>query len=302
MGRVLVSPKQGVYPDFDLAREMLHSGATELHKDGVTYGSLLYGSVAQGTTNLRSDCDILVVTRNDTAAMYGLKELFGRVLTQARVSVDDANIWTVDEVTQGRHTMDAAFLSHFPSSLDDNLVGQNPLGIIVPSMANFTDLLRHYIAAKKRRFTQGILTPDLESPHATLQKAFELPVNLGRKMLTVFGNEGLIPDTYRSDKGTVIGDFSVFLDQYAETNTVTGHFLKGLQLDAEYTQLIEGVVAGDIEPEIYDRAVRTLFDQAVPVARSLVQDVDEIAAQNLPGYAIEGSVQSERHRSKGVEM
>ncbi len=32
MGRVLVSPKQGVYPNFDLAREMLHHGAIELHK------------------------------------------------------------------------------------------------------------------------------------------------------------------------------------------------------------------------------------------------------------------------------
>ncbi len=234
--------------------------------------------------------------------MYGLKELFSRVVTEARVSVDDANVWTVDEVTQGRHTMDAAFLSHFPSSLDGNLVGQNPLDIVVPSIENFTDLLRHYIAAKKRRFTQGILTPDLESPHATLQKAFELPVNLGRKTLTVCGNEGLIPDKYRADKGIVIGDFSKFLGQYAETDVAMEHFLKGLQLDAQYSQLLAGAVAGDIEPEAYECAVRILFDTAVPTARSLVQEVDEIAARNLSGYTIEGSIQRERYGSRGVEM
>lgn len=153
-------------------------------------GALIYGSVPDGMSSLRSDVDFLVAyDPNFTTCLDDVAGAVQVAQDQYHVPVELTALSTRD-IQQGWHGIDPLFLRHLlraqnrgrfcygqPASLLDDSVGTYNI-----SRQQAFDTMRDYCREKTEKFAKAVANDRYIDPHL-LQRALEAPKNIGRKVL-----------------------------------------------------------------------------------------------------------------------
>lgn len=268
--------------DFLRAKGLVLDNLSRIVKEGSIHGAKVFGSVAKGTPNERSDFDILVITENDTSFAL-LKEVFDEVKNQTNVEVEPLVV-ARKFAEKGFHTVDDSILEHIRSIPNDaNIAGLNPLDIIEPLNLSAIRIHEQYLVQKLRRLREGVFTYSEVDRLRVLQRALEEPVNLGRRMLQILPHLGYPLEMEDDDKKTVIKHFQ---ETFGKTPLVNG-FDVLLQHDKNYTlYLIEALEEGMTQRD-YETRVDALAQECIPQAIAWTSDMSRVYLRLFEGNRID---------------
>lgn len=248
--------------DFLKAKTLVLNGLSRLAEEGEIYGAKIFGSVAKGTPNERSDFDLLVISEQDTSLIL-LKEMFENVRGQTNVGIEPL---VIDRklAEKGFHSIDNLFLEHIRSIPNEgNTIGANPLYALKPS-DDLQPIIVHkqYLAQKLRRLREGIFTYSEVDKYRVLQRALEEPVNLGRRTLQALPFLGYPLEMADDGKQNVI---KLFQEIFGRTALVSGFNIL-LSHDKNYTSYLQDALQGVMTKLDYQTKVNSLIQECIPQA------------------------------------
>jgi hypothetical protein len=284
MGKVFTFEdiQEGRIPDsdnFKIAKTTVVDRLSAIHAKGMIEGAMVFGSVAKGTPNLRSDFDLLVVTNSDTVDPL-IKSTFDEVYASTNVAIEPIII-PLEYARCGWHSLDRSFYSHFAQLPEQgNVVGTHPLRMISPSDKPLSEAHKEYLIQKLRRLREGVFTYSWNDKLKVLQRALEAPVNTGRRTLRTLSAVGqLDTDLVDDGKASVIREFRT---TFSSSSLMDG-FNTLLSKDARYTDLLTEALTGQINESQYNSAVNKLSNEAIPLAIFWVNEVSHFYMQALEG-------------------
>src|SRR5947209_5540125 len=122
--------------NFIEAKALTIQGLSQPVISGDIYGAKVFGSVAKGTANERSDFDLLVTLEHE-AANTQLRNLFFTIYEETQVAIEPIII-NRQFAEKGFHSIDSFFLDHLRKiPTDGNIVGFDPSDILKPSGLSF---------------------------------------------------------------------------------------------------------------------------------------------------------------------
>lgn len=242
--------------DFSNAKQLVLTGLAALVNSDEVYGAKIFGSVAKGSPNERSDFDIVVITEKDSSLM-ALRKLFLDVRDTSNVDIEPIVIGKVFAAL-GFHSIENLFLDHICSIPNNgNMVGLDPLNVLVPSSLDAKTAYKQYLASKLRRLKEGLFTYSELDRNRVLQRSLEAPVNVGRRLLQVLsylGNE--------DGKQEVVQEFR---EKFRSTTVIPGfEFL--LEQDNRYTAYLRQAVRGEVTPQDYEEHLHLMADECIEAA------------------------------------
>ena len=264
--------------DFARAKTMALDELSRLVFCGSIYGAKVFGSVAKGTPNERSDFDLLVITQDDLV-LEALKEIFETIVAQTKVEIEPIVV-SKEFAKRGFHSIEDLFLDHIRSIPNDgNVAGNDPLEILKPFDLPSAKVHEQYLAQKIRRLKEGFFTNSEVDRNRVLQRALEAPVNVGRRTLQVLPQLGYPIEIEDDSKQTII---HVFQETFKNTILMPGfNFL--LDKDEEYTLFLKEAVTGNVLQEEYEHAVSYLAEQCIPQAITWTSEISLIYMNLLEG-------------------
>jgi predicted nucleotidyltransferase len=268
--------------DFSLAKDLAFSALTTSIDKGEVRGAAVFGSVAKGTPSERSDFDLLMITQEEKS-LDAVVEAFDLIYQRTNVGIEPIII--PDALARrGFHTMDASFYIHLQKTLnDENVVGTNPLDIMVPFDLSLTKVHEQYLIQKLRRLREGIFTHSQADEYRVLQRALEAPINTGRRTLQALHELGALEEPLVDDSKASVKRF--FREVFTGTTLGEG-FNSLIQQDDNYTTLLRAALAGDISQSEYDEQVHLMTRECIPHAVAWVGDVSSLYIKALEGNKI----------------
>lgn len=226
---------------------------------GVVIGACVYGSVAMRFPSRRSDLDLLV-TYDDTSTSAGgllaIGEVLERVHSETHV-VPEPKIVGLAEVRSGTYDFahDFLYVDHLrrmalesPYRFGDAAEGMTAMSDLPEGQRLKTGVntFARYIAAKREKIFEALNDGSGGLPLKTLQRVMELPSAYGRKLQEIeqirdCGGVSDRNDAYR--RQALHGRLFEIVDGHTDIVEAAG-WLAGV--DAAYTSLLEGVVAGPV--------------------------------------------------------
>lgn len=247
MGKVFTSEqiRLGQFPDPGahnaaaqrIAERVLFSG------DSLVGSGLIHGSATNGESDIRSDLDMLIIATADGDALHVIREIITDEATTNYVPVELKVISSIDVHAQ-THGVDQLFLRYLQEAeKDERFTYGMPASELRAGFCekDFTvealvQVVRRYIGAKTERFA-GVLASQNQPEERHLQRALELPKNLGRKVLGLF-------DQGCQQPIQVIGKFENLMKSIDPDNgrqlVIDSQLLS--ELDRRYTALVESGV------------------------------------------------------------
>lgn len=258
---------------------------SELVADGINEswldGAFVYGSVALGLANRRSDFDSFLALANNKPAVYdAAKELINSVQDSSRGLISIVPIVQPRQALKaGRHEMDRFFGQHLSS--DFRLVqGNDPADYTSYAPTSASEILSSYLFQKKRRMTNAYTSSsplDFRDGNG-IQRMLELPPAVGRKALQALAEIGYIDEAIdkSADKTAVLARTRSFLvDEGVEEG-----FDQLMQLDRAYYDLLTQTLKGGVTKETYNEEIEGLHAQ-MPVAITWLDNVEQILLPKL---------------------
>ncbi|QQS22355.1 hypothetical protein IPM09_02320 [Candidatus Saccharibacteria bacterium] len=235
---------------------------------------MIYGSVALGNENLRSDIDVFVLY-DAAAAVEALatvsrcvREVSGQHHTvfEVHASPHHRNYAQIDD-----YAIDDMIGSHLRSIAEHNnrwVRGDIASYLASPPMGSEAIIAgaRHAIAHKSFKFAKALCS---EFDLASLQRAYEFPSTVGRRALDIIS---LVDNSYRVDRGwrshLQAATRSYLADTIGDTALVESHdaLVSG---NNRYTTLLERAIAGDVSENEYDSELRGHYVPAMNNALNL---------------------------------
>lgn len=218
--------------------------------------TMVYGSVAEGRSNLRSDLDVLVTYSAEGTAEAVLRRLVVKQLDEVERHTGvrvEANIWPTSEPLALRTArindlLFAGYLARHMNLTDEWRIGSPDVvtmrvaeGLRSASEREIAQIVLKYAAAKHRRFMRAPLQYE-DDPRvlSAMQRALELPKAIGRKIVQLKD----MPSARQTQPELIDTLLESGLDD-ATADAID--VLSGL--DRECTDLIEGIDdSGDISP------------------------------------------------------
>ena len=240
-------------PDnFIEAKTTVLTELSDLASRGEIYGAKIFGSVAKGAPNERSDFDLLVITSKDTA-LGQLRDIVARIRNQTNVDIEPL---VVDEefAARGFHSIEDLFLDHIRDiPVEGNVAGRDPMEIIRSFGLPVAIVHKQYLAQKLRRLREGVFTHSNADRIKILQRALEAPVNVGRRTLQVLFS---LRDIVLSDdrKPAVI---QAFRKTFQNTNLMLP-FEYLLDRDNFYTAYLRETMQRNVSEQEYQTTIATL--------------------------------------------
>jgi hypothetical protein len=280
MGRVFSSEQilMGNHPspeDFELAVQVFGDGITTGVQQGLFYGAIIFGSVAAGTQDVRSDCDSLIAPtgRDELTERQAARELFVQIHneTGGRVPFERPTVQPKELLRSGRHGLFDRFLMQTLVGPDRKVFGEDPaLCLSADETTSAQQVLEHYIANKYNRMCDAYITTDpLDLRENGLQRQLELPVALARKSIQALGEVSDFIDQPRAvDKPAVIKSGRELFGQLGIDQT----FNSLVELDRNYTEILYRLIAEKIEASEYDEFLREMHAH-LPQTIAWVKDV-----------------------------
>lgn len=255
---------------------------------GEIYGAKIFGSVASGTANERSDFDILIITEKDSV-LPSLKSSFKDIFKKTNVGIEPL-IVSREYAERGFHSVDRLFAENIGvAPIDGNLVGQNPLDILRPSTRlSLINNHEEYLIQKVRRFKEGLFSYSESDKNNVLQRTLEAPVNMGRESLQILPYFGHPLELEDIGKQTVVNKFR---EVFSGTALING-FNYLYDQDKVYSRLLMRAINGLVQKKEYDYIVNNLSEQCVIEAISWVDEICLMRTKLLEGNrrSPEGSV------------
>ncbi len=295
MGRVFtfkeIEDKKIPNPDsFDVAKHITLEWMQSMHRNGEIVGGQVFGSVASGTATRRSDFDLVLVT-TDYTIPNRIRD-HKRLIEAAFFVPMEPILIPLDFAETILHTMDSDFLVHMSHVDDQNVVGDRPADIIKPNSPDIVSVNTSYLASKLRKFRDGVFLTDPQRKIATLQRALEAPISIGRRTLRTLGipqtnNAGEFDDTKRNIA-------RIFRENFGGTSIGDG-FDACLAQDAAYSELLESAIRGDVSQSEYEHFILGEgYDQTLAQSLAWTSDISMFFHR-----AVEGNrTQTEGHGAK----
>lgn len=263
--------------DFARAKAIVLNELGEVARNGEIYGAKVFGSVANGIPNERSDFDLLIITEHD-GVLRSLKQIFESVRDETNVCVEPLVI-DKDFAVQGLHSIEDLFLDHIRGIPNEgNVAGLDPMEIMQSFGLPATIVHEQYLAQKLRRLREGLFTYSHTDRIRVLQRALEAPINVGRRTLQVLSGKG--EDVLHDDrKPTVV---RTFRDVFKDTPLITG-FERLLSNDSFYTDYLQDTLQGNVSEQEYEAKVNLLASECIPQAITWTADLSRIFINRLEG-------------------
>ncbi len=261
-------------------------GGNLFFESGISSG-MVYGSTVHGTANIRSDLDILIIHHPDwTETLDVVHDVFQQVENQYHVPIE-ANIISAEDALSNNNTIDPVFLSYLKEA------EANPefswgwpvtdfLGLQVPkyNQMDLARVVRRYIGAKSSSFGKA-LASDTELDAHKIQRALELPKNLGRKVLSMFDSSFSAVTASTEDIMTGLDSFITdrkftFDSESKKQAILRLRYL--LQEDEKYSELLKQTINGEKSLDEYQQWIdlnkRLLIKQAVRACDPIASSID----------------------------
>ena len=258
MGRVFSSEqiRNHDYPepeDFENAKQVFEDRINLGIGRGLLSGGCIYGSVAMGIQNRRSDFDtVILLTKEGPEERKAARRTLARITkeTNGRIPINDSIAEPPDYLESGFHDLDYSFTKSLtgPRRL---VFGNDPANYIVPNGIPSRSVLQSYITHKNRRLSAAYGAQDpLGVETGGLQRQLELPVAIARKTLDAIsvlpGYQNL--EFHSSDKANIIELGRKLFAQFQLTET----FDDILTLNSVYDQHLQKLINQEISPQQYD--------------------------------------------------
>lgn len=264
--------------DFRDAKAITLENLSKLAENGEIYGAKVFGSVAKGTPNERSDFDLLVITEKDDA-LPKLRKVFSGVRRRTNVGIEPV-IVSRRFAVRGFHSIDNLFLEHIRSiPLDGNIAGSNPFEVLRSKDSSESLAHKEYLAQKLRRLQEGMFKHSTQEKYAVLQRALEAPVNVGRRTLQVLPFFGLPIEMKNDGKQAVVEAFQ----KGFERTIFIPPFEYLLAQDMAYTTYLREALNDGVSGKEYNETVNELFEECVPRAIHWVSDISLVYSKLLEG-------------------
>lgn len=224
-----------VLSDFSDALANFESAAEEEIAGGAISGAIVYGSVAIGAANIRSDFDCMITPHDHTPEG---RAAIGRVLQAT--SLDGlmevgAILHPKPRLASGAHELDKYFGRHLTGG-SRVVLGEDQANYIQFADQEGYPLLAAYIRHKKRSVSVSLSEVNPRY-HIGLQRVLELPLAVGRKALQVLDDiEGTERATADSANKSKITPASLALFESLGLDEVPRELL---DLNKAYTQVLE---------------------------------------------------------------
>lgn len=254
--------------DFATAKEAVLDELSQLAFKGEVFGAKIFGSVAKGTPNERSDFDLVVITERDLALPL-LKDVFEGIRCETRVDVEPLVI-DREFAQRGFHSIDELFLRHIRSIPNpSNLAGIDPTEVLEPPDLPPIKVHEQYLAQKLRRLREGVFTHLEIDRNRVLQRALEAPISVGRRTLQTLSILGYPLEIEDDSKQSIT---RIFKETFNETDLLSGFMYLGKQ-DRSYTDYLMEALQGRIGQREYEARLRLLSQACIPSAIDWVSKI-----------------------------
>jgi predicted nucleotidyltransferase len=273
---------------------------------------MIFGSVALGEANIRSDIDFLgIYEPGDLDDLEGLGDVFAETQRRYHTSIDPILYQSGSLHNTLLHSIDPSFAGHLLSIQRSRKWSRhNPLsGLFMDQTPEEVaerarPAAAHYAALKLRQFTGGIalansnrsMHPDLE----IMQRAFELPNAIGRKVLdlTVAPSDTQDRKKSRSKADTLqeimLQTYDVANSAGFDANDIMAALNGLIAMDSDYTLLLQNTIF-DMSSyteysiwlvEMYLPALRKAHKVSDFWSRVLTENLDEPDVEKRRGYHV----------------
>lgn len=261
--------------DFVEAKDVfIASTEAEIEKGTVT-GAFIYGSVAVGLANKRSDFDAFIALDDEKGSYNVARELVQSINT-AKIPFGPI-VQTNANLSSAHHEMDRYFGAHLKST-DRAVIGEDPADYIQFTDYPADEIMAAYLAQKKRRLinTFTAVSP-LEVQEGGLQRMLELPVAVGRKALQALAETGHIDAAVKktADKKQVMRSFIPLLDEI----NLKGEAKRLVDANNLYNMMLDKAVDGGSEFE-YNNGLRVIHSY-LPKAIEWVEKLEDFLLPEL---------------------
>ena len=260
---------------FDSAQQVFSELVASGVDKGWLDGAFVYGSVALGLANRRSDFDAFLALTDSTPKAYGAaKELINTVLGNSNRTIPIVPIVQPRQALEtGRHEMDRFFGQHLSSEF--RLVqGNDPADYISYAPNPASEILASYLFQKRRRITNAYtssLPLDFRDGNG-IQRMLELPSAVGRKVLQAFAEAGYIAEAVdkSADKTAVLAHtYALLINEGAGEG-----FDELVRLDGVYYDLLAETLSGSVTKETYEDEIKELHAK-MPIAISWLDKLEQ---------------------------
>lgn len=257
-------------------RESIEAGVAS----GLIDGGVVYGSVAIGVTNLRSDFDCMIVpVDHSDDAIDAAYDVVADISSATNLHVPiGASIHHKARLATGAHEIDRFFGVHLTGS-HRIVAGNDPAEYIRFSDTPANLILMSYLRHKKRTINTVLTSHDEPEYLNAAQRMLELPLAIGRKALLVIDEiEGTHMAVENSaDKPAVSKSALLLYEELGVAETA----LELRQLDSVYTTILERTITGEVSLSRYDQFISNLAKTARKASRWL--DELDVALQHRLG-------------------
>jgi hypothetical protein len=278
MGKVFeyAEIENGAIPNRENFKQAKANVVTELDplvQAGEIYGAKIFGSVATGTPNERSDFDLVIVTES-TDVPPALVDIIHGIKQRTQVGIEPTIIEMYFAI-RGDHTIDQFFLEHIRNiPRDSNTVGKDPTEVLIPPALDH----KRYLIEKMRRFREGLVAKDVKDKNKVLQRALEAPINVGRRTYQVLASLGCFDQLPDDLKGTVGINFR----RAFRGTPIADGFDDLIEHDAMYTQLLRDAMTGGVSRKAYEKTVEAMFSHSVPMALRWTSELTKYFIDSIP--------------------
>lgn len=264
---------------------------------------MVYGSVALGIANRRSDIDLLLHYHDNyaTDAFQIMGKLIG--FTEAKFHTPiELNALPVSSLASPlEHTIDPLFAQHLYAvelQRDPQWSYGWPARTLHWSMVGLSDrdgvrsIATRYCGGKARQFTRALTDGNNEPiDYKNFQRALELPSAIGRKVLAATHTEALPDSVISGDRNTsmqmLLEKMNSISGSAYERSTDTLKWL--IDKDAEYSELLEQAIVSQVRIEAYAKWIQKHYTEACTHAYRLARVwVDILRADlNSRNYSVD---------------
>lgn len=259
---------------------------------------LIHGSVTQGKDNIRSDIDILAIYRPGSEVLETVRNVFDATRRAYNVPIE-ANLITMNDALTGSHGIDPLFYRYLYSAQDDAEFSWNwPMDSLALGFSEgafgakrLGRVVQRYVGAKTASFSKELVADFVEFHR--IQRAYELPKNLGRKVLSMLSSDFRVQD---HDADDIKEGLIRFVERQSETNEalvdrIAKNIDRLLNQDSEYGELLEDTLDAKKSLKEYGYWFSGSGPRdTIATALSLSQDMGEVMGNYMRYFDIPARV------------
>lgn len=242
-------------------------------------GAMIYGSTVVGTADVRSDVDVLFTyySGHEARSLPYARHIFQEAEKRFNTSVETQAHVVGALFHPLEHTIDPAFAAHLCAVQEDPEWSRNwPVDGLSHNLSMDKDRLRtaaiRYCSGKRKKFATAQLEYRGSADLDVLQRAFELPNAIGRKVLSL-NPEIALADPSRDKMGTIEKTANLMTrvsDMWHEgSDSAVRDYLRLVEMDMSYSRMLERAAAQKTPVDYYARWIENSYLEALRRAHNV---------------------------------